>query len=129
MENTIDMHSKTASTVTLKEYDYDARESKVVGEVSTYTLCRSITPENFAVILDEYLNLGGKGSREGEEIGKALRSTHRTLQGSMVEFAFGLLKGISQQEYTDARNESAIKAAKKVTELRESGELDYQRYI
>ena len=125
----IDMHSKTASTVVLKEYNYDTRETEIKGEVGTYTLCRSMTLENFAAVLDEYLNLGGKGRREGEEIGKAFRSTHRTLQGQMVEFAFGLLAGISQQEYTDPRNATAIAMAKKVTAMREKGELDFQQYI
>jgi hypothetical protein len=73
--------------------------------------------------LDEFLNLGGKDFREGKEIGLQLRFTHRTLQRLVICFAFGLIAGLSEQEYTDPRKETAIQTAKKISKLLEDGEL------
>ncbi len=47
--------------------------------LDTYQVAKSITLENFAELLDEFLNLGGKGYREGKQVGLQLRFTHRTL--------------------------------------------------
>ena len=80
-------------------------------------------------MLDDFLNLGGKGFREGKEIGLQLRFTHRTLQRLVICFAFGMIAGLSEQEYTDPRNETAIQTAKKVVQLMESGELPVGLYI
>ena len=85
--------------------------------------------ENLAALLDEFLNLGGKGFREGKEIGLQLRFTHRTLQRLAVCFAFGLIAGLSDQEYTDPRNETAIQTARKVAQMLEKGDLPLGLYI
>jgi hypothetical protein len=79
--------------------------------------------------LDEFLNLGGKGYREGKEVGLQLRFTHRTLQRLVVCFALGMIAGLSEQENTDPRNETAIQTAKKLVQLMESGELPLGLYI
>ena len=80
-------------------------------------------------MLDEYINLGGKDFREGKEIGLQLRSTHRTLQRLAICFAFGIIVGLSEQEYTDPRNETAIQTAKKIVQMLEDGDLPLGLYI
>ena len=91
--------------------------------ISVYSLARSMTIDNFTCLIDEFLNLGGKGYREGKEVGLQLRLTHRTLQRLAICFTLGLIAGLSEQEYSDPRNETAIQTAKKVVQLVASGEL------
>jgi hypothetical protein len=118
------------NTIRLKEYNSVTSHNEETGEtVSLYSLAKSLTPETFASLLDDFLNLGGKGYREGKEIGLQLRFTHRTLQRLVICFAFGIIAGLSEQEYTDPRNETAIQTAKKVVQLIESGELPVGLYI
>ena len=66
---------------------------------------------------------------EGKEIGLQLRFTHRTLQRLVICFAFGLIAGLSEQEYTDPRNGTAIQTAKKIAQMLEDGELPLGLYI
>ena len=100
------------------------------GEIiSTYTVAKSMTLENFAAVLDEFLNLGGKDFREGKAVGLLMRHSHRTLQRLVICFAFGLVAGLAEQEYTDARNETAIQTAKKIAQMLEDGGLPFGLYI
>lgn len=116
--------------VQIKRWDSSTNQYAEVEEpVNIYSLARCMSSENFACLLDEFLNLGGKGFREGKEIGLQLRHTHRTLQRLAIFFAFGLVAGLSEQEYTDPRNETAIQTAKKIVQLMESGELPVGLYI
>jgi hypothetical protein len=47
----------------LKDWNPESHMTEPTGEVvSIYAIARSITPLNFAKLLDNYLNLGGKGS-------------------------------------------------------------------
>jgi hypothetical protein len=118
------------NTIKLKAYNSETLHNEETGEtITVYTLAKSLTLENFASMLDDFLNLGGKGFREGKEVGSQLRFTHRTLQLLVVCFAFGLITGLAEQEYTDARNETAIQTAKKVVQLMEAGELPVGLYI
>lgn len=118
------------NTITIKAYNSETSNNEETGEtISVYTLAKSLTLENFAVMLDDFLNLGGKGFREGKEVGLQLRFTHRTLQRLIICFAFGMISGLSEQEYTDPRNEVAIQTAKKIVQLMESGELPVGQYI
>ena len=117
-------------TIKIRSYNSETSRNEETSEtISAYTIAKSLTPETFASLLDDYLNLGGKGFREGKEIGLQLRFTHRTLQRLVICFAFGLISGLSEQEYTDPRNETAIQTAKKVVQLMESGELPVGLYI
>src|SRR4030066_1609424 len=112
------------NTIKIREYNPDTSRNEETGQkISVYFLAKSLSLENFAAMLDDFLNLGGKGFREGKEIGQQLRFTHRTLQRLAVCFAFGLISGLSEQEYSDPRNETAIQTAKKVVQLMETGEL------
>jgi hypothetical protein len=118
------------TVIHLHEYNSETGCNEDTGEtMNSYQIAKSFSLENFAELLDEFLNLGGKGYREGREIGLQLRSTHRTLQRLVICFAFGLIAGLSEQEYTDPRNEIAIQTAKKVVQLMESGELPVGQYI
>ena len=85
--------------------------------------------EQFTALFDQFMNTGGKGWRSGLEVGKQLRTTHRTLQRLAIVFCLGLISGISEQEYTDARNETAIATAKKIKQMVEDGELPFGLYI
>ena len=120
----------TSHTIRLKAYNPDTSRNEQTGEsIDVYSLAKSLTLENFTALLDDYLNLGGKGFREGRETGLQLRFTHRTLQRLAICFAFGLIAGLSEQEFTDPRNETAILTAKKVVQLLEAGELPVGPYI
>ena len=122
------MNSK--GTIRIKEYTSESGRYEENGEtLSTHTLARSMTSENFTALFDDFLNLGGKDFREGKEIGLQLRSTHRTLQRLAICFATGIIVGLSEQEYTDPRNETAIETAQKVAQMMEAGELPLGPYI
>ena len=119
-----------ASTIQLMQRNPDTGMNEPNGEtISTYSLVRSLTPENFTRLFDEYLNLGGKSFPEGKRIGLNLRYTHRTLQRLVICFALGLIIGFSEQEYTDARIEVAIKTAKKIAQMVEEGDFPLGMYI
>ena len=116
--------------IRLKDWNSDCSRIEETGEtISTYQVAKSLSSENFAALLDEYLNLGGKDFREGREIGLQLRFTHRTLQRLVICFAFGLIAGLSEQENTDPRNETAIQTARKVAQMLEDGELPLGLYL
>ena len=110
--------------VMVKNYD-----GEDVGEVALHQLARSLSPENFAELIDDYLNLGGKQMPEGVKIGTDLRNTHRTLQRLVICFCLGVLYGISDQEYTDLRNGQAIETAKKIKQMIDNGELPVGGYV
>ena len=114
----------------IKDWNPESHMTEPTGEtVSIYAIARSITPDNFAKLLDNYLNLGGKGFSEGKLVGLHLRHTHRTLQRLALCFALGMIVGLSEQEYTDARNETAIETAQKIAQMVRDGELPTGMYI
>lgn len=116
--------------VKIREYNSDTSRNEETGQtIDVYTLAKSLSIDNFAAMLDDFLNLGGKGFREGKQIGLQLRFTHRTLQRLVICFAFGMIAGLSEQEYTDPRNETAIQTAKKIVQMMESDELPLGFYI
>ena len=99
----------------VKHYDYDAKEYVVDAEVSIHSLARSLDGEQFAQLLDDYVNDFSKGDyRHGLKLGHELRNTHRTLQRSAIVMLVGIIAGLSEQEYTDARNEYAVHLAKQI---------------
>ena len=74
-------------TIKIRAYNSEISRNEDTGEtIGVYTIAKSLTPETFASLLDDYLNLGGKGFREGKEIGLQLRFTHRTLQRLVICF-------------------------------------------
>jgi hypothetical protein len=120
----------TITTIQLMQRNPETgREEPSEETISTFTLARSMNSENFAKLLDAYLNFGGKGFPEGKQIGLNIRSTHRTLQRLAICFALGLIIGLSEQQYSDARNETAIKTAKMIAQMMEEGNLPLGLYI
>jgi hypothetical protein len=118
------------NTIKVREYNTETScNEETIQTIDVYTLAKSMTVENFAAMLDDFLNLGGKGFREGKQIGLELRFTHRTLQRLVICFAFGMIAGLSEQVYTHPRNETAIQTAKKVVQLMESDELPLGLFI
>jgi len=116
--------------IVVKEWNSTTGMMDETGErINTYTVAKSLTLDNFTKLFDEFLNLGGKQYAEGKIIGQKLRYTHRSLQRLAICFAFGLIAGLSEQEYTDARNETAVETAKKIKQMIDQGELPFGYYI
>lgn len=88
-----------------------------------------LTGQELADLITFNLNVMTRDWGFAEEVGLLLRNKHRTLQRSVVVFCLGILKGISQQEHTDARNADAIATAKQVTEMVENGDLNVGMFI
>lgn len=110
-----------ATTIQLIQHNPDSWRMEPTGEtISTYALAK---------LFDQYLNLGAKGFPEGKQIGLNLRSSHRTLQRLAICFALGLVIGLSEQQYTDARNQTAIETAKLLAEMFKKGELPTGMYV
>ena len=108
----------------LKTYNYDTKEVEITGEVSERDLRITLyEPEDFAKFLTTYLNYFRAGSRLGTEIAKNLLNEHRTLQATTIRFAMGILLGMAQQEYTDARNEMPVEMCRKIKQMVDDGEL------
>ena len=103
----------------IKHHDYTLGEDVIDAEVSVYSIAKCITSEQFAELLDTYVNNYSVGYGHGHNIGLKLRSSHRTLQRSIIVELVGIIAGISEQDYTDARNEHAIKLAKSIKALYE----------
>ena len=118
------------TTIKIRGWNSTFSTTEETGEtVSIYTVARSMTMDNFTKLFDEYLNLGGKQYAEGKIIGQKLRSTHRSLQRLAICFSLGIIAGLSDQEYTDARNETAVETAKKLKQMIDQGELPFGLYI
>ena len=112
------------NTIQIKAWNPETCMREPSGEeISIYKLAKSMTPENFTKLIENYLNLGGKQFQEGRLIGLHLRRSHRTLQRLAICFALGLITGLSEQDRVDARNETAIETAKKLAQMVKDGEL------
>ena len=69
------------SIVQIKDWNSSLGTITLTGEIfSSFTIARSLTPENFARLFEDYLNLGAKGFQEGRQAGLKLCKSHRTLQ-------------------------------------------------
>jgi hypothetical protein len=101
-------------------------EEKVLN---LHSLARSFNASSFAYFLSEFLNQGGKQLRAGITIGEELRTAHRSLQRCAVAFCLGVIVGISDQEYTDPRNETAIRTAKQIKTKLATDELALGPYL
>lgn len=118
------------TVIQLKTWNSKTSMTEMTREsISIYTIAKSMTLDNFTKLFDEFLNLGGKQYADGKIIGMKLRSTHRSLQRLAICFAFGVIAGLSEQEYTDARNETAVETAKKIKKMIDQGELPFGLYI
>jgi hypothetical protein len=98
-------------------------------EVSVHGLARAITPVQFAHMMEDYVNVMGDGYKRGRDVGENLTYSHRTLQRSAILFFLGAIVGLSEQEHTDARNETAIETAQKIAQMVENGELPFGPFV
>lgn len=116
-------------TIQLKRWNRDTQQEDNIGEVSISDIVHSMTDENVVYLISEWLNVGMKDQGNGLKIGKAFHSEHRTLQASLFRWCLGIIVGLSEQQYTDARNETAITNAKKIAELLRNNSLEMGRMI
>ena len=118
------------NTIHITQWNAERRCCEATGdEISIHKIARSMTSETFAKLLEDYLNLGGKQFREGQVIGQRLKHTHRTLQRQVICFALGMIVGLSEQDYTDARNKTAIETAKLLAQMVKDGKLPLGFYL
>ena len=89
------------------------------------TVAKAFSNEQFAEMLGDYMNCYCNEYQKGQEIGKLLQSQHRTLQGSIARLLLGMLVGIGDTQYSDARNEKAVALGKQLKEMIEKGELNF----
>lgn len=94
-------------------------------EVPVYYVAKHITEEQIADLLEDYMNCFSNEYEKGQRIGRMLQRSHRTLQGSTVRLLLGILVGIGDTQYFDARNEKGVAVGKKLKEMIESGELNF----
>jgi hypothetical protein len=94
-------------------------------EVPVYYIARHITEGQIADLLDDYMNKYSNEYNEGQRIGKMLQTSHRTLQGSVCRLLVGILVGMGDTEYFDARNEKAVALGKQIKAMIEKGEMNF----
>lgn len=99
--------------------------------ISLGRIAKILNRDNLPVLLGDMANNMGNldNITAGKQVGEKLRYQHRTLQACIVNLLLGILVGMSEQEYTDARNEVAIKTCKRIAEMLESGELGVNAFI
>jgi hypothetical protein len=73
--------------------------------------------------LSDFVNYGMKDYQFGLEIGRNFQREHRTLQGSIIRLCLGIIIGLSEQKYTDPRNEVPVSMAKEIAKQIEDGDL------
>ena len=102
-----------------------------VATVSINRVGRSLVdePEKLAQLIGVVMNSFGNPATFGDEVGEAMRTEHRTIQRAIVVWLFHAIAGISKQEYTDARNEYAIDAAKKLVQMLQNDEFNFGSFI
>jgi len=102
--------------VNLKRYDSKTWSYVETGEVvDLHALSHSLSAEQLASLLSDWANAGGKGQKEGREVGRALSREHRHLQHLVVQMCIGILHQMGLQKWTDERNEFAIKTCQKIS--------------
>ena len=98
-------------------------------EVPLGLLGRDLSPEEFAEIIESYVNVYGHEFRTCKKIGEILTNNHLTIQRSVIVFAFGIIAGMSTTKMVDPRNAEAVEAAKKITEMLENGEISLGAFL
>ena len=110
--------------IVLTHYDYDKNETVEDGVISVHVVAKSITNDNMAQLLDNHLNSFNDQYRNGQSVGKKLHGTHPSCQGNVGRWALGVLVGLGEEHYTDARNEKIVALGKELKRMIEKGELD-----
>ena len=111
--------------VDVTHFNYDTNKAEVViPHLSLWLVAKSMSVKQFASMLSDWINSYSVDYNAGEEIGKLFRFQHRTLQGTLYRLVLGILVGLSQQEYTDPRNEVAVRNSKKIAQMLDDGTVE-----
>lgn len=92
-------------------------------EISLNSIAKSMSHDQFADFMEDFCNSYNHDFRQGLTVGKRLQTAHRTLQATVVRYLLGILVGLSEQDYTDARNEAAVTACKQIAAQIEEGDI------
>ncbi len=109
--------------ITIYKYDPETDGDKAEATFSPTALAKAMDLEDFAEVLQEFLNWGMKEYADGYAVGHRCRRAHRTIQRSIITFALGIIAGMAEQEHWDERNATAITTAKKLREMIADGQL------
>ena len=87
---------------------------------------RDLKPEEFAKLLEQRCNSYNAEYKDGIKVGEFLHNAHRTLQATALRYLLGVIVGLGKQDlrFTDARNETAVKTAKRIGAMIDDGELE-----
>ena len=115
--------------VKMDVYEADDKKCENPQEmrVSMYNLSKVLQPENVAQILDDMNNTFDNTFKKGQELGRELHRSHRTVQRNHVMWALGILCGMAEQwpDWVDPRNHTAIETSDRIRRLLEEGELPF----
>ncbi|MCK9544854.1 MAG: hypothetical protein M0R03_22805 [Novosphingobium sp.] len=90
---------------------------------------KNMSAEDLALMFETRCNSFNMEFRQGKEVGKALQRAHRTLQATAFRYLIGIIAGLSEQTFTDMRNNTAIQSAKKIAKMVENDEIEIGHMI
>lgn len=103
----------------------DGSKEEVEGSFSVYELKKHMSEDQFAALLDDWLNSYDNQYMKGQRIARKLFGTHPTGQGFIIRFALGILTGFAEKDsFIDARNETPLSMCRKIKAMVDSGELE-----
>jgi hypothetical protein len=103
----------------------DGTKVEVEQSFSVYELKQHMSEEQFAALLDDWLNSYDNQYNKGQRVARHLFHTHPTGQGFIIRFALGILTAFGEKtDFIDARNETPIAMCRKIKAQVESGELE-----
>jgi len=94
-------------------------------EVPVRYISDHITEGQIVDFLDDYMNCFCDEYKKGQRMGKMLQRSHRTLQGSICRLLIGMLVGMGDTDFFDARNEKAVALGKQIKAMIETGEMNF----
>ncbi len=94
-------------------------------EFTLREFAKSMTAGELADLLEYRCNSFHMDFEQGKEVGRELRSAHRTLQATAFRYLLGIVVGLGEQDlrFVDARNETAVKSAQMLAQMIEDDEL------
>ena len=78
---------------------------------------------------DKTNNLSFSPYDTGREVAEEITRKHRTIQGVIINLLLSILVHVGDTEYTDARNETAIKTCQYIRDSLNDGTINYQIFI
>jgi hypothetical protein len=112
-----------AHTITPKSYNFETKAYDEKEPVSIHELTSGMGIDEMVAVLSEWCNKGGKDFHVGLKMGNKLEFEHRTLQGLIGRLCLGILVGLGNQQFTDARNEAIVALGKQLETMINDGTL------